>query len=368
MAGVAKTPDTMRGEMTKAFPVATRTAAAVLLVGAAVYRFPADDLRLSYQLLAEVAACGLFAVALYRVNAWVGCFAAAACFSWIFPVYNAGSFLTFRAILIGLVWFYLMATMGDKRTVDWLLNAMCIIAVCHVAMLCLQEFNLDPLFSAADGNSRPVGLMSNRNEVSALLAFCLPAGFVGRRWWVIPVCVMGLLMARTLGGAVAALVAATVFCLYSYRGTHPAKLIPVVIALGAGLFFLLNGQDSLAYRLAAWREGVRLYLESPFIGHGLGHWKAIVGVIPGAGPGRWTVAHNEFIQGAVEMGLILPVLVVGYGVSVLRRISKANIVGAAAIAAVVVNSCVNFPLHIGTTALLALTWLAIFEIQSKGNL
>ena len=76
-------------------------------------------------------------------------------------------------------------------------------------------------------------------------------------------------------------------------------------------------------------------------------------------------AHNEFVQGLFEMGVLFPVLVFGYFVGIIRRYRKEAILSATTIGIIALNSLVNFPFHVATTAILAVTWMAIFEVQNK---
>src|SRR5207237_1598421 len=56
-------------------------------------------------------------------------------------------------------------------------------------------------------------------------------------------------------------------------------------------------------RVELWKGGVRLFLASPLTGVGIGMYEVAEGLSHG-GRGKWSAAHNSFLQLATELGLV----------------------------------------------------------------
>jgi len=102
------------------------------------------------------------------------------------------------------------------------------------------------------------------------------------------------------------------------------------------------------------------------MGSGLGHWKIIFSkYMLTTTTLRWTHAHNEIIQGVFEMGIGFMILFVGYSVNIIRKFRKSAIIPYTALLIIFINSLVNFPFHIGTTAMVTITWMAVLEVTLR---
>ena len=335
-------------------PRASSAWAAILLILAALYRFPSPHLRLSFQMLMEAAIALFFAHVLWRQGLrWPALFLISGLAGMMFPFYTRHSFLAFHAVLFGLLWLALLVWLPADTHI--MLDAMCVIAGGHAFYLLLQAAGWDPLFAPVTAGRRPMtGLMANRNEVAALLAFCLPAFWrPRRRWWSLPV-LAGLCLTKTSGAIVSAGAGWIVF--QTLQGKWKIALATVT---GAILLYVVFVDGFGTERLRVWLRGWEMYRRHWLLGAGLGHWKLVAPVIDGA---RWTTAHNEYLPGLFEMGLPFAVIAGGYAGHVLRFCRRA-VLPAAGLAAVAVNAGVNFPFHIATTALIAVTWMALFEIE-----
>jgi len=329
-----------------------------ILVLLAVFRFPTTEIRIMYQVLAEAGAMLALCLMVWRTNKWVALFGVVVVLSTHFPQYTRATFYASFAVMVGLVWF---CAVVENATVDGVLDAMLIISVFHVGFQVLQLTGLDPLFAHVNGGDpSAVGLMCNRNEVSALLAFCLPAAFRPKRiWFAIPI-IAGLGMAVSYGGVVAAGAAVVVFALFTMSTKwRVVSIVGILAAMCAYLFIDTPGIDA---RLEIWKNGWVLWAKQFWFGLGIGHWKAYYPAVFGVNA---TAAHNDIFQGMVEMGAPFILVLVGYAVSIIRRLKAEVALAASGVAAVAVNALVNFPFHIATTAMVAVTWLAVFEMQSR---
>jgi O-antigen ligase len=173
-------------------------------------------------------------------------------------------------------------------------NAVCIIAMLNVLWQVLQLAGVptipNPLITTGRGSL--IGLQGNMNEVSALLAVCLPA-FFRRRWaWLIPIPVAGLVMAESLGGVLAATAIAALF-VYDRRPqtadrrrpsavgrryrTYPVIALLIVAIAAFAVFrdhFSLQQQRST--RLLAWEKSIAAALHKPVLGWGFGQYSAVI--------------------------------------------------------------------------------------------
>lgn len=275
--------------------------------------------------------------------------------------------MAYWAILSGCLWYYCLVAL--KPEPETIYNAMCVAVVINCILIICQKYQVFENFPvwwvqtilAGGHNKLPVGLLGNQNLSSALIAICFPA-FLRRKWvYLIPILIVGLVLAKTSGGVVAL---GAGFMLYAWlKGQRSAALL--VIASVIGLYFLYNpSYDSLTNRFDAWKIGFGLWQDSWLTGWGVGHWKVLFKQVNFDGD-WWTVAHNEPLQMTVEMGILFPVVLFGYLLGVIKRFKNNTdaILPLMAICIIFVNSLVNFPFHIATTAIAAITWMAIFDYE-----
>jgi len=281
----------------------------LILGGMAVFRVPMDDPRFSMRWIVDVGMILALAGVIWKyANKWIAMFLLLALVSSVFPFSTANSTFAFRAVLTGVIWYALIVIFLPETSIVHLLNTICIIALCHIALLILQTLNLDPFFVPRYGTKDiPVGLMSNQNEVSALLAFCFPA-FLREKWiWGIIPLIGGLLMSKSLGGIIA--VGFGIIFYLAIKGHMLSSIsLGFALLLFGGLF--LFEESSFHARIYAWKHGLTLYKEHWLMGAGIGHWKVVLKELrPSEWPTWWKTAHNEYLQGIFEMGIGFAVIV-----------------------------------------------------------
>lgn len=341
--------------------------AAILLLTASLFRLPVGMglLRGQFQLLAESGVILLFAFYLFKTNKWLGLFLVLTVVSSIYPVFGKWSYMTRNSIVFGLLWFALLLRVRDTR---YILDALCVIAIVHTLFAVIQFKGGDPysIFTfglITSGTAHPVGLMANKNILSALLAFCFPA-FLRPKWiWVSFIPLAGLYVADSLGGTVAVLAGILFYLMFFLKRRNALIAIGVsvvcaIIAVKSDTNLLLSLQD----RLGAWHQGYLLFKQNWILGCGIGHAKLIMKGLS-ATP-TFHQLHNEFIQVVMEMGAIVIPIFMGYFIGLFRGFSKKNLLPATALVIIIINSLVNFPFHIGTTALVAVTWMALFQKEA----
>lgn len=160
-------------------------------------------------------------------------------------------------------------------------DAICMVALLNVAAMIPQAFQLYVIPALPIGTvfDRSFGLTGNPNEVSIVLAVCLPF-FFRRGWaWCIPAVVAGLIMARTTNGAVAACVVTFIYLVTRSRDWYAAGSIAVTILAAFCLFvavfdnFDLKGQ--LGGRGLVYKRTAQLATVAP-LGWGLRNFEFIM--------------------------------------------------------------------------------------------
>lgn len=344
-----------------------KTACLITFVIASVYRFPVDDPRELFFVFFEVSAAVVFGFLLWRINRWMAVFLWLAVMSRFIPIYSQESYIAFTRIFYGLVWYYIVVVSFSKADVSLLMDVMIIIAAAHVFFLTLQLFNADPLavplFQERDA---PTGLMSNRNEVSALLAFTVPACIRPFRRRFIPMLILGLILAKSLGGVVASGVGITV-CAF-LTGIRFAWLVPVGAVIAGALYVTFVAIPALRRIEVIEVIMTHFYPQHPWVGSGIGHWDVIftrLKLLPDKSKFfRYEFAHNDYLQALFEMGIGYAVTQAGFVFRAIKKYHAEALVSATALATIATSCMYHWTFHNGITGMFAVTWLAIYEIQT----
>ena len=184
----------------------------LIIILAGVVRFGlGGSLNLAMQVSAESAAACIFAIILWRINPFVAMFFLLSLWASHYPVHGKSSYLTFNAIMYGMVLFAGVYYIGRQYNIEMFLNGMCLLALANVALMVAQGFGIDPLYTQINApHIHYVGFMAGKNYAGAFLVFCLPA-FLRQRWiWAMPIILVGALVTGTFG-PMACLVAGVVF-------------------------------------------------------------------------------------------------------------------------------------------------------------
>lgn len=195
--------------------------------------------------------------------------------------------------------------------------------------------------------------------------------------------IMGLSLALTLSrSAMLSMAAALIVCGYAgvrrQHGAFGRSIIVGSLALSAGVIVFWAGTDAVAARFAAadtvalggripvWRGGLQMLHDFWLTGSGLNTYGVATLFYPTVIPGRHLgAAHNEYLQLAVEGGLLLGVPIVlaaaAFALAVRRQFAASQgpsywirLGAVAGIVAIAVQSLVEFSLQIpGNAALFA---------------
>ena len=341
-----------------------------MLLTVFTWRMPTNpDPRKSMEIIVGALVFFSFAAVIGTVNPWIGLFFGL-CIVWSrYPVTTPISLESLGAVFIAMVWFYVcVQLMNTPKRIDLILGIFCLIGLANVIMLSVQYFNCDAGVQVdhrigLKSDDIKVGLMDCRNSVSALLAISLPAFFRKKWCYFIPFIILGLVLAKTTGGFISAgFVGATWLIYYLKRWTHKAILIFVIVCAVAGYITFID-VPGMVGRISAWTEAKTLFFKHPISGAGLGHWKVIFFHKQAKTLNTYYAqGHNEFIQVAVEMGILSIITIIGYFWSVIKRMRPGAVIPGLALLALCVDSLVFFPMHIWFLSILAVTWLAILEV------
>jgi len=327
-----------------------------------------------------------------QINLWVGLFVVLASFSAYYPINTSTAERTHQLIIYGVIWYTVCVHfLNTKKAVNWILNAICIIALVNCAFLIMQGYfdydpmhqGVPPLWGGVIDKTPNVGLMSCYNGASAMLAFCFPA-FLRKRWWIglFPLA-LGLIFAHTFGGPLAIACALTLWVFVRFRERVYKLLFVLIVIISLFGYTKYVDKPDHSWRLKAWKFAYfKVYPQHPLFGYGLGHWKLVfkrkdVAIQTSNSTSRqWHAqAHNEPIQGLVEMGILFAVVLLGYlGSVVIRAVRyltvKCNhilMISLMSLVAIIVVSTVFFPFHIALLAMIALTLMAILENSLRGR-
>lgn len=184
-----------------------------------------------------------------------------------------------------------------------------------------------------------VGGSYDPNDTAFVMVCLLPivvmlmAAETGRRRWILApivgLCLLTNIMTKSRGGFVTLLVVALI--LIAKLPSRQAAL-KIGIVVGGLLIFVLFAPQSYWDRVSTiwgggseaaqgdeylrggitprwelWKTGVRIMLENPLLGVGLGNFSIAEGMTHGGakvGSGRWMAPHNSFTQIGSELGVV----------------------------------------------------------------
>ncbi len=208
---------------------------------------------------------------------------------------------------------------------------------------------------------QPIGTLGTVDGVSAYLAILAPL----MPLWLIPAAIYLVWAGHSLSALLALACGLGLKVVMSYRALANKSgryLTGAVASLGATAFasmlYLKGPTETVVARVVLWLFGLEWAAKtSPVIGWGLGGWADRIpagqmhwGVLPSAE--FWLQAHNEYVQWAVETGVVGVIIACGW-LWTHRRMFLDRTWGGS-ITAVAVNAVGFFPLHVVPISLLAI--------------
>ena len=165
-----------------------------------------------------------------------------------------------------------------ERYKNAIYNVICAIALINAIFAVMQAFGLYILLKPVS-REIPIGLMSNPNELSALMAICLPF-FFRRRWaYTIPLVLAGLFLAKSSNGIMAVLIITSVYMFMKHRDDRRIVLFAIVGAAMCSALYMTyidtNHVRSFQSRAYIWKKSIQAASVKPF-GWGFGQYQYVV--------------------------------------------------------------------------------------------
>ena len=350
---------------------------AAVIFAVAILRLPVNnEMREGFIFAVRVGSVFLCAAFLMEINVWAGMLLLLALFSHSLPMFvlsgfdfmhTKQSYLALDAVLTGCAIYVVIVL--KCRDINPLLNMICIIAMFQTLFLVVQNFGFDPyvLFGLI-GEGANTGLMTNPNESAAFLALCSPAFFRGRLAWGLIFIVIGLALSCSTGGVLGFGLAAMFYI--SMRGLFWVTL-PLIIMTGLFLAFIdnpLTSSESITDRFGWWSDALKLQHKNNgwWFGIGLGNWKLIYPELARAGvlKAGCIRLHNSFVQGIVEMGILFPVIVIGYMINTVKRYTSRALLPCSAMFSIFATGMTNSLFRMNAiNSMVAVAWFAMLHIK-----
>lgn len=280
--------------------------------------------------------------------------------SMFFP--DIDTLITSFNVFFGILWYWFLVTIkSDSDFENCLMNAMAIIALANVIYLFVQFTNKNSL----------IGLLTNQNEISALLAIGFSA-FLRRRWiWGIPLILIGIVLSRSCCGAIGIFVGGLVYGSLTFvPGFFSLSILGIYVILLV-LYLKFIDLPSIAVRWEVWKNLLNEYKKCWFWGFEFGQLKWITLKVKkfrhiDGSKIWWYTANNEFIHVLCEKGIVFAIIIFGFLGNIIRRAIKVRpILSLTALSIIITTSCFTYIFHNGQTALFSIIWLAILERQFR---
>ncbi len=192
-----------------------------------------------------------------------------------------------QTILIMAMFYLFIVCSRGKIDVDSLYDVLCFIAIVNVLWQILQNFGIYLILHPENKNLLS-GLMASTNDMSAFFACLIPTFFRKNRWPLLIIPIAGMMATRGRAGILSATISSVAFILFSVQRKNILKwcgLAGLVLALSASFFIFvkpLNIMHQTAYRFYGWGEAIKIGMDKPLFGWGLGQYRFIIPLITSA--------------------------------------------------------------------------------------
>ena len=357
----------------------------IIVILAAVVRFPVGvELRAGLELNVRLAIILILAIWICsNVNLWAGLFLILSVFSSIVPWFVLTGFKELQTIpsYLALDWVVLgclllsLISKGDIPDNN-IYVVLGIIAVLNIGFLFCQRIGVDPytIFGMKGGYS-PVGMMTNRNEVSATIALCGPVFFKKKAFlFFIPMLLAGLYLSKSLNGMVGFLSILIILFMFKFNGDFKGLFFILVLSVGCGLIYydiIYGGGESFRARLYIWKRSISIMWQNqPFLGFGLGNWSLINSYAVKNDAyntaASWTRVHNSFIHAYIEMGIGFIVILFGYFAQIIKNIKFS--IPVLALGPIIVCCSTNSLFRMNAiNGMIVIIWLALLNRRINGS-
>ncbi len=323
--------------------------AGCLMLVALLFRWPVKDYQGWQNGMVLICFSSGLAYLLWRVNPWVSIL-----FVWV-TLRGFNHTGTYGYFLAGAVWYYFLVT--EIEDIEPILNMIAILAIINCVFM--------PLQNVAVG--RYLGVTGNENFLAALFAMSLPA-FFRKTWWLwLFLIIPALILTKTFGGYLSA-GAGLVYYMFAVKWRF--RWVAIIVLFECFVILMLKVDGPGLERIDIWFITMMYAWHQNFwFGAGLGCYEAhkhmMADIVRYTRGIYWNHPHSELIKSTYELGIIsLPII---SAVFWSFRKNRA-VIPMTAMVIVFVNMQVNFPLYVGATAILAVTWMAIVTITHRRQL
>lgn len=363
----------------------------LLLLFIGIYRIPNVDIRQYLEICFKTVPMIAFCILLYFfINKYIAFFFLLAIINLIACSLKYSAHInlvntityTYLNIFLGILWYFFLVAFLPTTEKKNIYNCICIIVLCHLFFLFLQYLKIDPfhLSRTNPGENAIVGMLTNQNEMSCLIA--IGATFFYRKtWWLFtPLLLAGLFICQSLGGIFSYFIGVIFFSILGqnfYFLLFPLVLIFVIFMWGIRCLDP-NTLDSIIVRWKLWGTTLKYFYRDKFFGAGLGMFKWVTRSIKEfrqidcpLGTLWWATTNNEYIQGLFEMGIIFPIILIGYFGNILKRcllwarpIEELRI-ELTVLISIAIACSYHYVFHNAVNAIIAITALALLEITLR---
>ena len=284
----------------------------------------------------------------FVIWAFVGCFISRAPFL---------SFTMYWSLIACAYFYALCRNISDWRPVFKVAQSLFFL-VC--LMLIMQLIGKDTLLNFKQPEAMLMGTIGNNMMFSSFICCLAPFLIINPLNWI-PLGLIGLISGSSGGLLALGMGGATLLWVKVKRLRWLIVALIASIILYAGLTGDINTFFSRAGRGPVWKKTIELTTKTP-LGHGIGTYKVLFPYLCGAEirdqqPGReWARAHNSFLQIPFEVGIPGFILLMGWIVSIVRKIKNpVKLAGLMILAGVM--SC-QFPDRMCQSVLIILMFLA----------
>lgn len=293
-----------------------------------------------------------------KVSAWLKLFVVWCFVSCFISKAPYMSFTMYWSLIVCAYYYLLCTKIEDwtpvKRAVQSVFFLLCILII-------MQLLGKDTLLNFDHKTPVILGTIGNRMITSSFVCILAPFLIFNPLNWI-PLVLISFISWSS--GAVLSIGAG--LCVYAWARLKTLRPLIILIAILAPIVFaLLTGDFSPAAfragRFPVWKKTIELSVKQP-LGYGLGNYKILFPYMCGVeirdqNPGReWNNSHNDYLQVLWETGFPGLILLLGWAVSMIRKIKDP--LKLAGLAILATNMCVHFPGRIIQTAFVILMFLA----------
>lgn len=303
-------------------------------------------------------------------------------------LYNGGNvdgLWNYKALLQIVIYFLALWAISSAnfshKTLDIMINIIAHSGVIMVFYVFLQAIGIDPLYKVSlleattyTPSYKLTGTLGHPTIVSAFILMCIPMAIYLRKYWMVALMVIALLMTKSVV-AIVALVGSIIYfvlCKNLFKLTVVNIVIFVIIILG--LYYEILGNSG---RFAVWTMAFNDMKSNPITfltGFGIGSFSYIFTPLMHSSYTYWAQLHNEYFEIIWGVGLVGLFFAIKSGIWLFDKIQtlledRTIRCLMTSIVAVCFISLGNFVLHLGVFHIYMVIILGVLmqKIRKKGE-